>query len=149
MPGRHSSSTTPSGGTLVLDCAGLSQYALGDPQARAAAKSVLARNGRIVTAATTLTEVLRGGHRDAAVHRVLKTLTIEPITQELGRKAGKLLGRTGLDDGHRCALDSVIAVIAIDCARPVLLLTSDVKDLTRLTDEPDRPNHQRIVVKRV
>lgn len=133
------------GGTLVLDCAGLSGLAIGTPIARAAAKQVYDRGGRVVTAATTLTEVLRGGPRDAPVHRVIKTLTVEPITPALARKAGELLGSTGLD-GHRCALDSLVAAVALDCARPVLVLTADVDDLTALTEEPGRPKRERVAI---
>jgi hypothetical protein len=40
----------------------------------------------------TLTEVLRGGPRDAAVHRVLFRITVVPVSPELGRHAGELLG---------------------------------------------------------
>lgn len=133
------------GGTLVLDCAGLAGLAAGEPVARAAAGQVRDRSGRIVTAATTLTELLRGGARDAVVHRTLKTLTVEPITPALARRAGELLGATGLE-GHRCALDALIAAVALDCPRPVVLLTSDVDDLTVLTEELDRPKNERIAV---
>jgi len=40
-------------------------------------------------------------------------------------------------------------VVALAQARPVVLLTSDPTDLTRLIEEPDRPRAQRIEVVRV
>lgn len=136
------------GGSLVLDSAGLTGLAARNPYVRTAAREVLARGGRIVVAATTLTEVLRGSARDAAVYQVLKSVTVEPVTEHTARSAGRLLGATGLD-GHRCALDSLVATVALNSERPVLLLTSDVDDLSILTEEPDKPKHSRITVHHV
>ena len=136
------------GGSLVLDSAGLAGLAVGDAAAREAARQVLARGGRIVVAATTLTEVLRGSRRDAAIHRVLMSATVEPVDEAVARQAGERLGASGLD-GHRCTMDPVVAVVALNCERPVLLLTSDVDDLSALTEEPERAKNERISVHRV
>ena len=95
--------------------------------------------------AITLTEVLRGGSRDAAVHRVLSRITVLSVTGEIARRAGELLGQTGLS-GHRCAIDAVAAATAFELERPVVLLTSDPDDLATLTEEPERPKAQRIIV---
>ncbi|GAA2669671.1 hypothetical protein Apa02nite_016540 [Actinoplanes palleronii] len=99
----------------------------------------------MVVSAITLTEVLRGGPRDASVHRVLSRVVVLPVSQELGRRAGELLGAVGLS-GHRYAIDAVVAATALELPRPVLLLTSDPDDLTRLVEEPARPKDQRIAV---
>ena len=74
----------------------------------------------------------------------------EPTAElgQRGRAAGELLGRTGLSD-HRCALDALLAVVALDQPRPVVLLTSDPRDLARLTEEPGLPRTQRVGVVRV
>ncbi|GAA1817212.1 hypothetical protein [Actinomadura chokoriensis] len=48
--------------------------------------------------------------------------------------------------GHRCAIDAVVAVTALEAARPVVLLTSDPDDLSRLVEEPERPKNQRVAV---
>ena len=137
-----------SGGTLVLDSDGLVKLSAGDQKARAFLETARERGARVMVSAITLTEVLRGRPRDAAVHRVLSRITVQPVSQELGRRAGELLGAAGLD-GHRCAVDAVVAVTALEAARPVVLLTSDPDDLSRLVEEPDRPKGQRIVVVRV
>ena len=63
------------GGTLVLDSEGLSKLAAGDSRARAYLETAVARRARVAVSAITLTEVLRGGPRDAAVHRVLSRIT--------------------------------------------------------------------------
>jgi len=79
----------------------------------------------------TLAEVLRGGPRDAKVHSLLKGLSKEPVSEEIGRAAGKLLGRTG----PYGAIDAVVAVTAEGLARPVRILTSDPGDLRALTED--------------
>jgi predicted nucleic acid-binding protein len=133
------------GGTLVLDSEGLSKLAVGDPRVRAYVETARVRRARVVVSAISLTEVLRGGPRDAAVHRVLSRVTTVPVTPELGRRAGELLGAAGLS-GHRCAIDSVVAVTALEMARPVVLLTSDPDDMHRLVEEPGCPKDRRVVV---
>jgi predicted nucleic acid-binding protein len=79
------------------------------------------------------------------VHHVLSRIVVVPVTPELGRAAGELLGATGMS-GHRCAIDAMVAATALGLARPVVLLTSDPDDLTRLVDEPDRAKDQRVAV---
>jgi hypothetical protein len=94
-----------------------------------------------------MTETLRGGSRDAAVHRVLSRSTVVPVTAQIARRAGELLGTTGLC-GHRCAIDAVVAATALGLERPIVLLASDPDDLNRLVEEPGRPKAERIVVVR-
>jgi predicted nucleic acid-binding protein len=136
------------GGTLVLDAEGLVKLASGDPRARNLFETVRKRRGRIVTAASTLTEVLRGVPADAGVHRVLGRITVISIDQQHGRAAGERLGRCGLS-GHRCALDALLAVVALDQPRPVVVLTSDSRDLGRLTEEPEIRKGQSVHVVRI
>jgi predicted nucleic acid-binding protein len=136
------------GGTLVLGAEGLGKLATGDARVRGYLDSARARDARVAVSAVTLTEALRGGPRDAAVHRVLARITVVPITAAIARRAGELLGTTGLS-GHRCAIDAIVAAAALDLERPVVLLTSDPDDMNRLVEEPGRPKAQRVVVVRV
>jgi predicted nucleic acid-binding protein len=76
---------------------------------------------------------------------VLSRITVVPVSCQLARRAGELLGTTGLS-GHRCAIDAVIAATALGLERPIVLLTSDPDDLNKLVEEPDRPKAERIVV---
>ena len=133
------------GGTLVLDAEGLSKVAAGNARARAYLETAVARRARVAVSAITLTELLRGGPRDAPVNRVLSRITVVPVSAETGRHAGELLGTAGLS-GHRCAIDAVVAATALERERPVVLLTSDPDDLGRLVEEPGRPKAQRITV---
>jgi hypothetical protein len=69
----------------------------------------------------------------------------EYLAEARARRAGELLGQTGLS-GHRCAIDAVVAATAFELERPVVLLTSDPDDLATLTEEPELPKAQRIIV---
>jgi len=133
---------------LVLDAEGLVKLSTGNPAALSRAKKAYARDAAVVTAATTLTEVLRGVPRDALLHHVLRRVKVIPVDAERARAAGELLGRSGLS-GHRCALDALVATVALAQPRPVVLLTSDTADMARLTDEPGRPPRERVAVVRI
>lgn len=133
------------GGTLVLDAEGLVKLSNGDQRVVARAKLAHVRDATVVTAATTLTEVLRGGPRDAPIHLALRRVTVISIDAEDARAAGGLLGRARLS-GHRHALDALVAAVALAQPRPVVLLTSDTKDMELLTEEPDRPRRERVTV---
>jgi predicted nucleic acid-binding protein len=135
------------GGTLVLDSEGLSKLAAGDGRARSYLETAMARRARVAVSAITLTEVLRGGRRDTTVHRVLSRVTLLSVTPEIARRAGELLGQTGLS-GHRCAIDAVIAATALGLERPVVLLTSDPDDMSALAEEPEQPKARRVVIVR-
>jgi predicted nucleic acid-binding protein len=132
-------------GALVLDAEGLSKLANGVPRAVSFAMDAHDLGAPVVVAASTLTEVIRGGSRDAPVHRVLKRVEISPVDAATAREAGELLGRARLS-GHRHALDALVAAVAMAQPRPVVLLTSDSKDMQRLTEEPGRPRRERITV---
>jgi predicted nucleic acid-binding protein len=101
----------------------------------------------VVTVASVLAEVLRGGQRDAAVHRVLSRVAVLPVDRDCGRIAGELLGATGLP-GRR-AMDALVAAVALSQPRPVVLLTSDPGNLGKLTEEADRPRSERVAVVRI
>jgi predicted nucleic acid-binding protein len=133
--------------TLVLDAQALVKLASGDPDATSFARDAHDKNGIVVKVASTLAEVLRGGSRDTPIHRVLSRIQVIPISQDYGRAAGELLGRTGMS-GNRCAMDALLAAVALSQPRPAVLLTSDPDDLAKLTDEPGRPKAERIAVVR-
>jgi predicted nucleic acid-binding protein len=133
---------------VVLDAEGLVKLSNGHPVALSRAKRAYGRDAVVVTAATTLTEVLRGGPRDAPLHRVLSKIKVVSIDADQARAAGELLGRTGLS-GHRCTLDALLAIVALAQPRPVVLLTSDTDDMAKLTEEPGRPVAERVAVVRI
>lgn len=116
--------------TVVLDSDGLSKLAMGDMRTLEHLALTIRERARVLVPATALTEVLRGGPRDAAVHRVLKRVEVVDVSRGVARAAGELIGRTP----GATALDAVVAVVAIAQPDRTLLLTSDVSDLRALTE---------------
>lgn len=114
---------------VILDAGALSAAAAGD--ARVAAELSLAEQlgVRVSVSSVTLAEVLRGHPRDARIHFLLAGVDKHPVTAELGRAAGELLGRTSRDD----TIDAVVAVTALAAGNRVRLLTGDPVDLRALT----------------
>jgi predicted nucleic acid-binding protein len=115
--------------SLVLDSQGLSEAARGAPVVRALVVTARQSGAPVVVSAVTLAEVLRGHRRDAAVHLLLKGCRVEPVSREIGRSAGELLGRTGRKD----TVDAVVVATAATLPMPVLVLTSDPVDLGDLS----------------
>jgi predicted nucleic acid-binding protein len=118
--------------TFVLDSEGVSKLAGDHPDLISYVTNARKRQAGVVASAATLTEVLRGTPRDAAVHRVLKRVDIVPLTRELGRCAGELLGGSGLPS--TAVIDAMVAATALEQKRPVVILTSDPKDLAALVE---------------
>jgi predicted nucleic acid-binding protein len=114
---------------LVLDSGALSAGAEGHVRVRAELAVAEQLGAQVHVSAVTLTEVLRGHHRDARVHALLSGFKREHVTPELGRAAGELLGRTARDD----TIDAIVAVTAQSVGRRVRLLTGDPADLRELT----------------
>lgn len=117
------------GGTVVLDADGLTKAARADQRVQALLTSARNRDARVVVSAVTLAQVLRGTPRDAAAHRVVNRVTLLPVTADIARAAGSLLGSTGLT----ATVDAIVAATAGGAPGPVLLLTSDPHDLGQLT----------------
>jgi predicted nucleic acid-binding protein len=134
--------------SLVLDAEGLVKLATGDPKATLPFEAARRLKGHVVTSATTLIEVLRGDRSDARIYRVLSHVTVIPIDLNRARAAGELLGRTGLDV-HRCALDALVATIALAQPGRVVVLTSDADDMAKLTQDPARSRKDRVCIVRV
>jgi len=114
---------------LVLDSQGLSKAARGDEVIRSLVRKARAAGAPVVVSAVTLAEGLRGHARDAAVHLLLKGVRIEPVSAEVGRSAGELLGRTKRND----TIDAVVVATAVALARPVVIVTSDPRDIGALS----------------
>lgn len=129
----------------MLDAQGLAKFAAGDPTVRILALKTQERGGKIITAASTLTKILRGKPSDAKVHWVLRDVDVVPISKDIGRKAGELLGVTGLS-GHQNTVDALLAIVALAQSRPTLLITSAPDDMAKLTEEPHCEKTDRIAI---
>lgn len=113
---------------LILDSGAVIALSRGDQRARAFVVRALAVGAPVEVPVVVVAETLRGGPRDAPVHRVLKAVDAVPdVHEEHGRTAGQLLGTA----------KSVATVDALVVAQAVLaggahILTGDVDDLERL-----------------
>jgi predicted nucleic acid-binding protein len=116
---------------ILLDAEGLSKAADAHPVVRAFLLAAELSRTPVVVSAVTLAETLRGQRRDAGVHGVLGGCRIEPVSTEVGRAAGELLGRTRRKD----TVDAVVAATAAKLPGSVRVLTSDPADLRALTEE--------------
>ncbi|MEV4320788.1 PIN domain-containing protein [Microbispora rosea] len=61
----------------------------------------------------------------------LSRLRVEPVTEEVSVHALDLLRESGLH-GHKYAIDAVVAATALRSTRPVIVLTSDEDDMSKL-----------------
>lgn len=118
--------------TFVLDSEGISKLADDHAKLVSYVTNARKRQAGVVASAATLSEVLRGAPRDATVHRILKRMEIVPLTRDLGRRAGELLGSSGLP--ATATIDAMVAATALKQPRPVVILTSDPKDLSALVE---------------
>ena len=114
---------------VVLDSSALSGAAAGEVRVRAELSLAEQLGVEVHVSSVTLTETLRGHHRDARIHAVLAGTNQLPITPQLGRAAGELLGRTHRDN----TIDALVAVTAEMLGSRVRLLTGDPDDLNALT----------------
>lgn len=118
-------------GSLVLDSQGLSKYFEQDREVLNMVRSALERGADRVISAATLLEAQNPGVKRARREFVLSQLTIAPLSVAWAREAAQLLQDFGLG-GHTHALDAMVAVTALHQPPPVVLVTSDPRDMTRL-----------------
>jgi predicted nucleic acid-binding protein len=77
----------------------------------------------LIVPSPVLTQIWRGGNRQARLGRMLKSCVIEPTAEVTARNAGVLLGLSRTSD----AIDAIVVVTAI--AYGGTIVTSDPDDL--------------------
>jgi predicted nucleic acid-binding protein len=113
---------------LTLDAGALIAFERGEQRVRALLREA-STNDRLVTVpATVVAEAWRGGrHRWLA--DLLNLAVIESLTDELARRAGELLARTGTSN----TVDATVAVSASQ--RGDIIVTSDPDDMQLFADD--------------
>lgn len=121
---------------LVLDSEAVSSLAnpreqtVSARRAQALLTEAARRNALLRVPAAVLTEVYRGGRRDAAVDRIIgRANRVIALDHRTSRIAGGLLGRDGLDSCH--AVDALVVATAIRLGGAVIA-TGDPEDLASL-----------------
>jgi predicted nucleic acid-binding protein len=121
-------------GTLVLDCAGLSKVVLSDRATMARLAQARIDGLRVVSSAATLVEARDPRTDQPRFDWAVSRLVIEPVTEQIARAASRLLAAHRLH-GHQHAIDAMVAATALASPAPVILLTSDTRDLALLCGE--------------
>lgn len=88
----------------------------------------------VVISALTIIEATRRQTHKARPDWLLSGMRIAHIGDEEARAASAMLINTGLH-GHEYAVDAAVAEMAIRQRRPVVVLTSDTDDMTKLCGE--------------
>ncbi|WP_372409113.1 type II toxin-antitoxin system VapC family toxin [Streptomyces luteireticuli] len=118
-------------GTLVLDSEGLSKLLGDDEQVVAMVAEARRRGMEAVICALTIIEAVHPGTNKARLAWVLSGLRVIAVGDEEAKAASALLMTAGLH-GHKYAIDAAVATTAMAQQRPVVMLTSDVDDMTKL-----------------
>lgn len=112
---------------LILDTGAVIGFARGNARVAGHIRIAVDRGDEVVVPAVVVAQAIRGGPRDAPVHRLLNALRVSAVDLRLARRAGELLGHTGLSD-------AVDALVMAEASRsgPAVLLTSDADDMSVL-----------------
>ena len=115
--------------------------ARGDARTRVVVARYLKRSYAVVVPTPVIAQVHRGGRDRARVDRILKTADAYlPTSADTARKAGELLGQTGMSD----AVDAIVAAEALGGA-PATIVTSDPGDLVSLVEAGAGSERVRVV----
>ncbi|WP_405856199.1 DNA-binding protein [Streptomyces sp. NBC_00090] len=118
-------------GTLVLDSEGLSKLLGDDETVVALVMEARSRGMEVVISALTIIEAVHARTNKARLNGVLSGLRVVPVGDEEAKAASALLTAVGLH-GHKYASDAVVAEAALRQQRPVVMLTSDTDDMSKL-----------------
>lgn len=136
--GRRGTRSAPQ--RLILDSGAVIALSRGNDRARAFLTRALELRSPVEIPVVVVAETLRGGSRDAPVHRVLKAIGLVPEAREQhGRTAGRLLG----ESGSTATVDALVVAQAVE-AGGAQILTGDEDDLRRLS-----ANHPEVRVQRL
>jgi hypothetical protein len=124
-------------GTLVLDCEGLSKLANDHEPVVALVAEARKRGMEVVISALTIIEAAHRRTDKARLARILSGMRIVHVGDEEAKAASAMLINAGLH-GHKYAIDAVVAEMALRQRRPVVLLTSDIDDMTKLCGDKVR-----------
>ncbi|WP_433436783.1 PIN domain-containing protein [Nonomuraea sp. CA-141351] len=120
-----------SAGTVVLDCEALVKWCEADRRVTAFVREAQDNDFRVVVSAMTPIEAQDVRVKSDRLRWYLSRLKIEPVTEDISSRAIELLRDARLH-GHKYAIDAVVAATALRSVRPVIVLTSDEDDMSKL-----------------
>ena len=117
---------------LILDSGAVLSWSRGEVRSRSLLMRALELGADVRIPVAVLAETIRGGPRDAPIHRVRNAVDVFPADERIGRLAGALLGRTGGTN----TVDAMVAAEAIVAGADIL--SGDTGDLRQLLAEHPR-----------
>ena len=111
--------------SLVLDTAGLIALERNQRPMWTRLKAATLQGDLPVTHAGVLGQVWRGTPRQARLSQALAGIDVQPLNEQMGKRAGQLLGVSGLSD----VIDAAIILLCQDGDE---IVTSDQDDLASL-----------------
>ncbi|WP_335939149.1 type II toxin-antitoxin system VapC family toxin [Streptomyces sp. PTD5-9] len=118
--------------SLVLDSEALSLLLRNDRKMVARIEASRQVGVSVLVSALTIVEAVHGKTDLARLKWVLSRLRVEPVSQEDSLTAVKLLLDAGGLHGHKYAIDALVAALALRVPAPVIVLTSDRDDWSKL-----------------
>ncbi|MEU9032264.1 PIN domain-containing protein [Streptomyces sp. NPDC048383] len=118
--------------SLVLDSEALSLLLRNDRGMAARLEASRQAGVPVLVSALTIVEAVRGKTDLARLKWVLSRLRVEPVSQEDSLTAVELLQDAGGLHGHKYAIDALVAALALRAPTPVIVLTSDRDDWSKL-----------------
>ncbi|MEV7786150.1 PIN domain-containing protein [Streptomyces sp. NPDC088106] len=122
----------PAARSLVLDSQALSLLLRNDRQMITRIEAARRVGVPVLVTALTVVEAVYGKTDTARLHWVLSRLQVQDATHADSLTAVQLLSEAGGLHGHKYAIDALVAAMALRVPGPVLVLTSDRDDWTKL-----------------
>ncbi|MFH8294876.1 type II toxin-antitoxin system VapC family toxin [Streptomyces sp. NPDC018059] len=116
---------------LVLDSQGFSSWIDRDRKVMRLLEQAERDGVDVAMSAATIIEVSYGGVHMARLNWLLSRIRVEAVTKESARRSAHLLKEAGLQ-GHKYAIDAMVAEVALRLPGPVAVLTSDADDMVKL-----------------
>ncbi|WP_256103872.1 PIN domain-containing protein [Streptomyces sp. ODS05-4] len=118
--------------SLVLDSEALSLLLRNDRGMAARIEASRQAGVPVLVSALTIVEAVHGKTDLARLKWVLSRLRVEPVSQEDSLTAVELLQDAGGLHGHKYPIDALVAALALRVPAPVIVLTSDRDDWSKL-----------------
>ncbi|MBP0935981.1 PIN domain-containing protein [Streptomyces sp. KCTC 0041BP] len=118
--------------SLVLDSEALSLLLRNDRRMAARIEASRQVGVPVLVSALTIVEAAQGKTDLARWKWVLSRLRVESVSQEDSLTAVALLRDAGGLHGHKYAIDALVAALALRAPAPVIVLTSDRDDWSKL-----------------
>lgn len=122
----------PAARSLVLDSQALSLLLRNDRQMITRIEAARRVGVPVLVSALTVVEAVYGKTDTVRLHWVLSRLQVQDATHADSLTAVQLLSEAGGLHGHKYAIDALVAAMALRVPGPVLVLTSDRDDWTKL-----------------